>query len=260
MPNPFMRGLANLRFFLALFGRRKEIDHFLFYNCRKLSDNQKIPIKIKGELETKFIDVMANLNCKVFAMAVLKTVIKEEENEEENDKDFLDKDDHLTWYDVTCTILPVIHNLSIKNQVTAPNRINIVVTTPPIAILVPTHKLIDERKKPKRLSHFALYQVTPPDVVKFKVELEDQFVKNRLCQLEKPVFLAVPVTKRKGEKWYAIKSTPSLLLYPFTQDSDRRAPTPEKQFGISNQFEDGRLALDTARYLGVPSHINPLAS
>lgn len=161
-----------------------------------------------------------------------------------NGEPFYDKNAHLAWYRGVQPSEP-------PRQVALENQFGkfAIRTGTGYGLLVPTQKLEERSVFPKELDHFKVYRllevVQPP---RKTLRLRDQFGSDE-ARLLLPLYFAVPVLKRAGDKTYPIQNERAhLLIFSITNREI------QKPFKLRNQFTRGVSTLAVrSLMLGVPS-------
>jgi hypothetical protein len=101
-------------------------------------------------------------------------------------------------------------------------------------LLVPTQKLEQGSVFPKELDHYKVYRLTDVEQVPDKVlKLKDQFGGSEV-KLRLPLYFAVPVTKRHGDRTEPIHNERAhLLIFSITTQE------VQKTIKLRNQFARG---------------------
>jgi hypothetical protein len=146
-----------------------------------------------------------------------------------NGETLYDKNAHLAWYRGVQPSEPLRH-VVLENQF---GKFDIR-TGKGYGLLVPTQKVEPGSEFPERLDHFKVYRLVDAEHAPGKVlKLRDQFGSDEV-KLGLPLFCAVPVMKRHGEKVYPIHNERAhLLIFSITTRS------VEKRVSLRNQFARG---------------------
>jgi hypothetical protein len=127
---------------------------------------------------------------------------------------------------------------------------------PPVALLLPAHKLEGGGQPPVGLNHFKCYDITRHrGVTREMVMLQDQFDRPnvKVTFLDGPDFFCLPVEKRRGRRSHKIERNTDrfnhLLIYR-VQSEDY----PGVRKSVTDQLQE-KVALSEfrARYLAVPA-------
>jgi hypothetical protein len=116
-------------------------------------------------------------------------------------------------------------------------------------LLVPTQKVEQGSEFPKELDHYKVYRLLDVEGVPEKLlKLRDQFGSDEV-KLRLPLYFAVPVLKRVGEKAYPIQNERAhLLIFSITTREI------QKTIKLRNQFARGvSVKVVRSLMLGVPS-------
>jgi hypothetical protein len=101
-------------------------------------------------------------------------------------------------------------------------------------LLVPTQKIERGSAFPEQLDHYKVYRLVDVELVPNKVlKLRDQFGGDEV-KLRLPLYFAVPVMKRHGNKTYPIHNDRAHLLIFSITTRDLR-----KNIKLRNQFDNG---------------------
>jgi hypothetical protein len=146
-----------------------------------------------------------------------------------NGEPLFDKNAHLAWYRGVQPPEPP-RRVVLENQF---GKFDIRTGTG-YGLLVPTHKMEQGSVFPEELDHYKVYRLLDVEQVPEKVlKLKDQFGGEEV-KLRLPLYFAVPVKKRHGDKTYPIHNERAhLLIYSITT---RETP---KTIKIRNQFARG---------------------
>ena len=161
-----------------------------------------------------------------------------------NGEPLYDKNAHLAWYRGIQPAEP-LRQAVIENQF---GKFEIRTGTG-WGLLVPTQKIETGSAFPEELDHFKIYRlatvIKPPDLT---LKLRDQFGSDA-AQLYYPLYFAVPVVKRYGDKTFEIRNPRAhLLIISITNKKI------EKTIRIRNQFTRGvSLKVLNSSMLAVPS-------
>jgi len=162
-----------------------------------------------------------------------------------NGEPFYDQNAHLSWYRGAQPAEPT-RQVVLENQF---GKLTIR-TGKGYGLLVPTQKIESNSAFPERLDHYKVYRLA--DVVKVpsrEIRLKDQFG-SETVKLGLPLYFAVPVTKRHGQKTYDIHNDVAhLLIYSITPRDLAKAVR------LRNQFAPRGTASRAVRslMLGAPS-------
>jgi hypothetical protein len=161
-----------------------------------------------------------------------------------NGEPLYNKNAHLTWYRGVQPAEP-IRQVSLENQF---GKFKIRTGTG-YGLLVPTQKVERGSAFPEDLDHFKVYRLAEVLKVPAKeLKLKDQFGGDEV-RLNLPLYFAVPVLKRHGEKDYPIQNgSAHLLIFSIT------VRDIQKKITLRNQFAKG-ISINVVRsiMLAVPS-------
>ena len=161
-----------------------------------------------------------------------------------NGEPLYDKNAHLAWYRGVQPPEP-LRRVLLENQF---GKFDIRIGTG-YGLLVPTQKVEQGSVFPKELDHYKVYRLADVEQVPAKVlKLTDQFGSDEV-KLLLPLYFAVPVTKRHGDKTEPIHNEKAHLLIFSITTGDR-----EKTVKLRNQFASG-ISVRVVRSLmvGAPS-------
>ncbi len=161
-----------------------------------------------------------------------------------NGEPLYDKNAHLAWYRGVQPSEP-LRRVVLENQF---GKFDIRTGTG-YGLLVPTQKVERGSAFPEGLDHFKVYRLVDVEQVpETSVKLRDQFGGDEV-KLRLPLFLAVPVLKRHGNKDYPIHNERAHLLIFSITTRDL-----VKRVNLRNQFAKG-IAVPVVRslMLGAPS-------
>lgn len=146
-----------------------------------------------------------------------------------NGEPLYDKNAHLTWYRGVQPPEPP-RRVLLENQF---GKFDIRTGTG-YGLLVPTQKLEPGSVFPEKLDHFKVYRLLDAEQVPEKVlKLKDQFGGEE-ARLRLPLYFAVPVKKRHGDKTFPIHNEKAhLLIFSITP---KDLP---KELKVRNQFTRG---------------------
>jgi hypothetical protein len=161
-----------------------------------------------------------------------------------NDESLYDKAAHLAWYRGVQPPEPP-RRVVLENQF---GKFDIRTGTG-YGLLVPTQKVEPGSVFPNELDHYKVYRLLDVEEVPQKVlKLRDQFGSDEV-KLRLPLFFAVPVTKRVGDKTYPIHNQRAhLLIFSITTRE------VQKTIKLRNQFAKGTtVQVVRSLMLGAPS-------
>lgn len=146
-----------------------------------------------------------------------------------NGEPLYDKHAHLSWYRGVQPPEP-IRRVVLENQF---GKFDLR-TGRGFGLLVPTQKLERGSAFPKELDHYKVYRLVDVEQVpEAKLKLKDQFGSDEV-KLRWPLFFAVPVMKRHGDKTYPIQNERAhLLIFSITTRE------LQKKIRLRNQFTPG---------------------
>ena len=155
-----------------------------------------------------------------------------------------DKNAHLAWY-------RGVQPPSLRGGVVLENQFGKfdIRTGTGYGLLVPTQKVEPGSVFPKELDHYKVYRLLDVEQVPEKaLKLRDQFGSEEV-KLRLPLYFAVPVTKRVGEKSYPIQNERAhLLIFSITTREVQKA------IKLRNQFARGTsVKVVRSLMLGAPS-------
>ncbi len=159
-----------------------------------------------------------------------------------NEEPLHDKNAHLAWYrGVQPPELP--RRVVLENQF---GKFDIRTGTG-YGLLVPTQKVEQGSVFPNELDHYKVYRLLDVEEAPEKVlKLQDQFGSDE-AKLRLPLYFAVPVTKRVGEKTYPTHNERLLIFSITTRDL-------QKTIKLRNQFARGTsVRVVRSLMLGAPS-------
>jgi hypothetical protein len=162
-------------------------------------------------------------------------------------------DNHLTVYKLGGA-MPHIYSVTIDNQFSDAGAQQTLTVMGPVALAVPTQKLIPgDHGMPKYVDHYLLYQVTAGSEVNVTVDLDDEFDGSAPgVEVTKPIYFANPCLKGYVD-FEGIWDPDEHLVFYEISDNDEYLPSVM----IRNQFfpdEGVPLELfDNWELLGVPS-------
>jgi hypothetical protein len=146
-----------------------------------------------------------------------------------NREPLYDKNAHLAWYRGVQPSEP-IRRVLLENQF---GKFDIRTGTG-YGLLVPTQKIERGSAFPEQLDHYKVYRLVDVELVPNKVlKLRDQFGGDEV-KLRFPLYFAVPVMKRHGNKTYPIHNDRAHLLIFSITTRDLR-----KNIKLRNQFDNG---------------------
>lgn len=161
-----------------------------------------------------------------------------------NGEPLFDRNAHLAWYRGVQPPEP-IRRVVLENQF---GKFDIRTGTG-YGLLVPTQKLERGSVFPKELDHFKVYRLVDAEKVpEANLKLRDQFGSDEV-KLRLPLFFAVPVLKRHGDKTYPIQNERAhLLIFSITTRE------LSKKIRLRNQFAPGTpIAVVRSVMLAAPS-------
>jgi hypothetical protein len=229
---------------------RTTLDHFRFYTIAFEGTYPAITTRfqVTGQLELGRDAITFSVRkLDYFGAPVVKN--------QENDDQFVDPNDHLSWYEFIQPTPEVdVWQVFVRNQYTGDQVVMFELDNLPKAVLVPTWKKKDNLRAPQRLSHFKLYRIVNGVRVDKPAALRDQFLDNQETVMT-PLYFGVPVKKKvldvPGTPEFPLLSKPHLTIYALSQT---RVPDPRVPFKIKNQFEDDRsYKVVESVYLAVPT-------
>jgi len=162
-----------------------------------------------------------------------------------NDEPLFDKNAHLAWYRGVQPAEPARH-VVVENQF---GKFDIRTGTG-YGLLVPTQKVEPGSAFPKELDHYKVYRLLDAEEVPpVGLKLQDQFVVQEKVKLRLPLYFAVPVIKRIGDKTYSIRNERAhLLIFSIATWQ------VNKTIKLQNQFSRGvSVQVMQSVMLGVPS-------
>lgn len=207
-----------------------KLDYFKFYD---VEDRQvQADVLLRGQFDARPQRMRLAL-ADFFANPVSK-----------NGERIYDKSAHLTWYRGLQAAEPM-RRVTLENQF---GRFNIRTGTG-YGLLVPSQKVEEGSVFPRALDHFKVYRlvdVTP--VPAAKIKLRDQWSSEEVA-LRAPMYFAVPVLKKYGDKQSLIQNERAhLLIFGITPRDASRKVT------LKNQFTRGvSLTVVRSVMLGAPS-------
>jgi hypothetical protein len=146
-----------------------------------------------------------------------------------NGEPMYDKNAHLAWYRGVQPPEP-LRRVVLENQF---GKFDIRTGTG-YGLLVPTQKVEQGSAFPKELDHYKVYRLADVERVPEKVlKLKDQFGSDEV-KLRLPLYFAVPVMKRHGDKTYAIQNERAHFLIFSITTRDL-----QKEIRLRNQFGRG---------------------
>jgi hypothetical protein len=146
-----------------------------------------------------------------------------------NGERIYDKNAHLTWYRGLQAQEPM-RQVVVENQF---GKFDIRTGTG-YGLLVPSQKVEAGSVFPKALDHYKVYRLVDVEQVpNIKLKLRDQFGADEVA-LSFPMYFAVPVMKKFGDRSYPIQNKRAhLLIFSITPRS------AQKQITLRNQFARG---------------------
>lgn len=214
----------------------KVLDHFKFYQVDVNIRPGRTPVQLYGQFDDGF------------RPHIVKQLTHFGNPVSKNGEPIFDDFAHLTWY----KLVPTVER---RKTATVVNQFGTDLVSVQVSkgLLAPAQKLEPGQQFPKGLNHFKLYEIDYfRDFEPRVVTLDDQFDKKPIkVKLIKPKFLAVPVSKRHGDRTYPKVDNANdrnhLVLYQFE-------PIPYGvERTVNDQFQGGDLRNFRARYLAVPS-------
>ena len=207
-----------------------KLDYFKFYNVA----NREVDgdVLLRGQFDQRPQKMRLRL-LDYFANPVSK-----------NNEPLYDKNAHLAWYRGVQPSEPP-RRVVLENQF---GKFNIRIDRG-FGLLVPTQKLEAGSVFPKELDHYKVYRVSDAEQsVDKALKLRDQFGSDEV-KLRLPLYFAVPVTKRVGDKTYPVHNERAhLLIFSITTRE------VQKTIKLRNQFARGTSAqVVRSLMLGAPS-------
>ena len=143
-----------------------------------------------------------------------------------NDERIYDKNAHLTWYRGLQAGEPM-RQVVVENQF---GKFDIRTGTG-YGLLVPSQKVEAGSAFPKTLDHYKVYRLVDVEQVPtVTLKLRDQFGTDEVA-LRFPMYFAVPVMKKYGDKKYPIQNERAhLLIFGITPRNAQRQVTVRNQF------------------------------
>jgi len=210
--------------------RDLKLDYFKFYDVE--NRDAAADVTLRGQFDKRPQRMQLRL-LDFFANPVSK-----------NREPLYDRNAHLTWYRGVQPAEPIRHAV-IENQL---GQFEIRTGTG-YGLLVPTQKIEEGSAFPKELDHFKVYRlaevIQPPNIA---LSLRDQFGSDEV-KLNYPLYFAVPVVKRYGEKTCDIQNERAhLLIFSITNKELAKTIKVRNQFTRSTSLRVVRSLM-----LGVPS-------
>ncbi len=188
------------------------LDYFKFYDVANQSAGYVVGLQGQFDREPERAQ-MTYLN--LFANPASK-----------NGEPIVDKNAHLTWYDLYDPTPDPMRKVAFENQFGKQT----VVTGRSYALLVPTQKAEPGSVFPEKLDHYKVYQVLQGEPVNKAVKLEDQFASGE-ARIYDPVFFAVPVRKWYEGRTFGVNNAKAhLAIYRIFPDSVQKTILTRDQF------------------------------
>jgi hypothetical protein len=207
-----------------------KLDYFKFYDVENRA--AEADVLLRGQFDKRAQRMRLRL-LDFFANPVSK-----------NGEPMYDKNAHLAWYRGIQPAEPP-RRVVLENQF---GKFDIRTGTG-YGLLVPAQKIETGSVFPKELDHFKVYRLLDVEDVPAKVlKLRDQFGTDEV-KLRLPLFFAVPVAKRHGDKTFRINNEGAhLLIFSITTRE------LQKPIRVRTQFARGvSLRVVRSLMLGVPS-------
>lgn len=207
-----------------------KLDYFKFYDVE--NKDAAGDILLKGQFDQRAQKMQVRL-LDFFGNPVSK-----------NGERILDKNAHLAWYRGIQAAEPP-RRVVLENQF---GKFDIRTGTV-YGLLTPTQKVEQGSVFPKELSHFKVFRLLDAEEAPGKVvKLRDQFGPDQ-ATVRLPLYFAVPVAKRHGEKTFPVfNERAHLLIFSITTKAI------EKAIRIRNQFHaNAAVRIVRSLMLGVPS-------
>src|SRR5262245_19615607 len=197
-----------------------KLDHFWCYIVSQEQTQNPVPsATLKDQFQTTQVLVGSPLQFCNPVQKTIGTVVTP----------IVDVNDHLTMYNLlTSAPLPTSQTLTATNQFGAKQLTVDKATT----LMVPTQKMLENLRFPRRLDHFLCYPVTAPSIAQ-KVSLTDQF-QTQDVTVEQPVLFCNPVQKTIGNNTTRVQNPEAHLLCYNIRLSQS---TTSRQVPIQNQLE-----------------------
>ena len=164
-------------------------------------------------------------------------------------------DNHLTVYKISAPT--DWWTVTVNNQFNGPAAPQSLTVYGPVALAVPTQKLIPgDHGLPKYIDHYLLYEVWEPEPVNVNVDLDDQFPNvAENVTVGAPIYFANPAVKGYVDHVGMWDSEEHLLFYRISDNEEYY--DPEQPILIKNQFfpEEGEslYLISVEQLLAVPS-------
>ena len=207
-----------------------KLDYFKFYDVE--NRDARADLLLRGQFERRFQKMQLRL-LEFFGNPASK-----------NDEPVYDKHAHLAWY-VGMQPAEPLRRVIVENQF---GKFDIR-TGRGFGLLVPTRKVERGSLFPEQLDHYKVYRLVDVERAPEKpLKLRDQFGRDEV-RLRLPLYFAVPVVKRHGEKTYPIRNDRAHLLI-FSMSSREL----QKSVRLRNQFTNGvGVRVVRSLMLAVPS-------
>jgi len=207
-----------------------KLDYFKFYDVE--NHEAEGDILLRGQFDTHDQKMRLRL-LDFFANPVSK-----------NGEPLYNKNAHLAWYRGIQPAEP-LRQVVLENQF---GKFDIRTGTG-YGLLVPTQKVEQGSAFPEKLDHYKVYRLANAEQAPDKVvKLQDQFGSDEV-RLRFPLYSAVPVVKRHGDKVYPIHNERAhLLIFSITTRDF------QKKIKLRNQFANGiSVSVVRSLMLAVPS-------
>lgn len=187
-----------------------KLDYFQFYDIEIPQDVRELspPVRLQGQFDKEVPEWAKPHYLKKFANPVSK-----------NGEAIVDKNAHLTWYNLTSSDPKVARHVKIANQFCKRGQELMIYDV--VAMLVPAQKrkLRGTFTPPAKLDHYKVYRVINEQRLdEPNIKLADQFHK-REAAVYRPVAFAVPVTKEVHGKVFSIHNHEAHLTVYHVQPS-----------------------------------------
>jgi hypothetical protein len=192
-----------------------KLDYFKFYDV----ENRAVDgdVLLKGQFDQRALKMRLRL-LDFFGNPVSK-----------NGEPMYNKHAHLAWYRGVQPPEP-LRRVIVENQF---GKFDIRTGTG-YGLLVPTQKVEPGSAFPAELDHFKVYRLADVEEVPAKVlKLKDQFLGDEV-KLRLPLYFAVPVMKRHGDKTFPIHNEKAhLLIFSITTREIQKAIKLKNQFAAN---------------------------
>ena len=197
---------------MTMTAKELKLDYFKFYDVE--NRGAEGDVLLRGQFDRRPQKMQLRL-LDYFANPVSK-----------NGEPLYDKNAHLAWYRGVQSSEP-LRRVVLENQF---GKFDIRTGTG-YGLLVPTQKVERGSAFPEELDHFKVYRLVDVEQVRERrLKLRDQFGSEEV-RLRLPLFFAVPVMKRHGDKVYPIHNERAhLLIFSITTREVAKRITLRNQF------------------------------